>query len=391
MRVGVVTASVSRNAGGVFDGLRQLSMAMHRPPDLELRVFGLEDASTMSDLENWGCVPVEVCAVRGPKFFGYSPDLCGAINAASLDLLHLHGLWMFTSIAVRTCGKSGRIPYLVSPHGMLDHWALRNSGWKKRIAAVLYESRCLCGASCLHALCEAELAAIRKLGLRNPVCVIPNGIRVPSGSPSRSVSWRAGLPDDAKMLLYLGRIHPKKGLRNLLTAWADLSSSGSNGLGNWFLVIAGWEQNGYRKELEAGLPAKVADRVRFVGPQFNLNKEATLASSDAFILPSLSEGLPLAVLEAWAHALPVLMSPQCNLPEGFREGAAMAIDPEPASISRCLRRLFRMSDEDRRAMGRRGRALLTERFNVDMAAAQHEAVYRWMSGAGPRPDCVQLS
>jgi poly(glycerol-phosphate) alpha-glucosyltransferase len=286
--------------------------------------------------------------------------------------------------------RHGR-PYVVSPHGMLDHWALSHGRLKKRAASAIYEFRHLRGAACLHALCDAELRAIRAFGLRNPVCVIPNGVELVRGQVSQPAAWRARLPERAKVLLYLGRIHPKKGLLALLRAWTELCRAGREKVGHWYLVIAGWDQYGYQAQLEASLPADIADQIRFVGPQFGTDKEATLSSSDAFILPSLSEGLPMAVLEAWAHALPVLMTRHCNIPEGFSANAALAIEPTPDGIARQLYAFFATSEDRRQAMGRRGCQLVTERFSWPSIAAQLKAVYLWISGRGPRPDCVRLA
>jgi glycosyltransferase involved in cell wall biosynthesis len=410
MKVGFLTGSVSRNGGGTFESLRGLGLAMHQLPELELRVFGLRDACTAIDLPAWEPVPVNVSATRGPKSFGYSAELVGAVRAAPLDLLHVHGLWMFTSIAARRWSRRTQAPYLVtprgmldrwalhhgrpyvvSPHGMLEGWALGHGRWKKRIASALYEFGHLRGAACLHALCEAELRSIREFGLSNPVCVIPNGVELARSQVAQQASWRAGIPERAKVLLYLGRLHPKKGLLNLLRAWTELCRKRPERTDHWYLVIAGWDQDGHQVELEASLSADITDNVRFIGPQFGADKEATLHSSDAFILPSLSEGLPMAVLEAWAHGLPVLMTPHCNIPEGFSANAALPMEPTPESIAGQLCALFAMPDEQRHAMGRNGRELVTARFSWPSVAAQLQAVYLWIGGMGPRPDCVHLT
>jgi poly(glycerol-phosphate) alpha-glucosyltransferase len=130
------------------------------------------------------------------------------------------------------------------------------------------------------------------------------------------------------------------------------------------------------------------ESVHFLGPQFGELKAACFQAAAAFILPSVSEGLPMTVLEAWAHGLPVLMTPQCNLPYGFQAGAALRIEPEAASIAEGLGLLFQMSDSERSGMGARGLALVKERYHWPTVAAQMVAVYTWVLGAGPAPDCL---
>jgi poly(glycerol-phosphate) alpha-glucosyltransferase len=286
---------------------------------------------------------------------------------------------MYPSVAAINWSNRTK-PYIVSPHGMLDPWALNNSRMKKRISAALYENRHLRGAACIHALNEAEVSAIREYGLRNPICVIPNGVELPAESQERPNR-------QSRTLLYLGRLHPKKGLPKLIEAWS-LAGKEMGELG-WRLVIAGWDQGGHRSELES-LAAKlhVNSSIGFVGPQFGAAKSDCFREASAFVLPSLSEGLPMTVLEAWSWRLPVLMTPQCNLPEGAAAGAAIVMESEVDSILAALRRLFLMNDAEREAMGLKGRLLVEERFQWPRISQQMADVYDWVLGRGPRPHCV---
>jgi poly(glycerol-phosphate) alpha-glucosyltransferase len=190
------------------------------------------------------------------------------------------------------------------------------------------------------------------------------------------------------VLLFLGRLHPKKGLRDLIAAWAIEQKATD---APWTLVIAGWDQGGHRAELEALVSSlNTGSTVFFVGPQHGNDKNAILHRSDAFVLPSLSEGLPMAVLEAWAHRLPVLMTPQCNLPEGFACEAALPMNPDVNAIREALRTLFGMSQSELAQMGARGRSLVEDRFSWDKIATEMSAVYDWVLGGGSAPDCVRL-
>jgi glycosyltransferase involved in cell wall biosynthesis len=277
---------------------------------------------------------------------------------------------------------------VTSPHGMLDTWALANSGWKKRLATLLYERSCLSAAACIHALSEAEADSIRAFGLRKPVCVIPNGVD-PIAAPGSPPPWKDSVPAGAKVLLYLGRMHPKKGLDLLLEGWGRASNDLKTG--EWHLVIAGWDQNAYLSKLvqaARGLPNR--DTVHFLPPLYGAEKAAALTGAEAFVLASRSEGLPMAALEAWAAARPVLMTPQCNLPEGFAAGAAVAIEPHAISVAAGLRQLCSMGDQQRDEMGRRGLQLVERRFTWGRSAASLIGVYRWLLRDGPVPSCVIL-
>ncbi|MGR9099993.1 MAG: glycosyltransferase [Gammaproteobacteria bacterium] len=392
IKIGFLTASISRQAGGVFNALCSQSLAVSRR-GCEVAVFGGRDSDTENDRKHWDSLEVNVFPYFGPNAFGFMPGLQRALDTADIDILHTHGLWMYPSIAASTWSRRTAKPYIVSPHGMLDSWALKNSASKKRIAAVLFENTHLRNAACLHALCEAEYRAIRAYGLRNPVAIIPNGVELPKLETLASTpDWSEILPPDGKVLLYLGRIHPKKGLGRLLQSWAQAIRDRPIEAEPWRLVIAGWDQGGHQAELEEQvLKLGIVDSVLFVGPQFDGDKIASLIRADAFVLPSLSEGVPVSVLEAWSFGLPVLMTPQCNLAEGFDSGAALPIESSSVSLARCLLKLFGMKKNELDAIGNRGRQLVIERFTWGRISKELLRVYGWLIGKGDLPVSVRLN
>jgi poly(glycerol-phosphate) alpha-glucosyltransferase len=128
--------------------------------------------------------------------------------------------------------------------------------------------------------------------------------------------------------------------------------------------------------------------VRFLGPVFGEKKDALLRRAGVFVLPSYSEGLPMAVLEAWSHGLPVLMSEFCNLPEGFAAGAAHYCAPDAESVAAGVDALASCGEIERAAIGARGRALVEQRFTWPLVAQRMAAVYDWALG-GATPDWVR--
>ena len=401
IRTANLTASLSRNAGGLLEGVRRLVQSLN---DVGVggRVLGLEDEFTGQDLPVWQ--PAEVSAFKPtwPGKFGYSPRFLEELLAFDPDLIHTHGIWVYPSVATNVYSRKRRKPYMISPHGMLDPWAVQNSRWKKAVAYFLYERVHLRESRCLRALCEPEARSMRELGLKNDIAIIPNGIDFPNGSAPTAAPWSGLIGAGKKVLLYLGRIHPKKGIPNLLRAWSTHRNNQTACLSDWALVIAGWDQDGHELELQRlatelglvwtanhGRPAVTGESsVFFLGPQFNAAKEACYHFCDAFILPSFSEGLPMVVLEAWANGKPVIMTPQCNLLQGFSSGAALRVDSEPASIAEGLRNLGAMPECQRAEMGVRARALAVERFVWPKIAEQLKKVYEWMLGGGPKPSCI---
>lgn len=391
IKISMVMSSATSRGGGVPESVSALCRALHAPPLIDVGALALVEPDEIVEPAAWAPVPLSVSPIMGARAFGYAPGLPASIRDQAPDLLHVHGLWMYPSVATRRWGSATKGPYVVSPHGMLDPWALANSRWKKAIAKHLYEDRHLRDAACIHALCDAEAEAVRRYGLSNPICVIPNGVALPALRPVQRPAWRSSLPADAKILLFLGRLTPKKGLVELIEAWADVSSQSMPGWRRWRLVLAGWGEQPFVEQLQVLVRARaITDAVHFVGPQFGAAKTATFQAADAFVLPSVSEGLPMAALEAWAHSLPALLTPQCNLPEGFSADAALRIEAGRAGIAAGLRRLSETGDNDIGAMGANGRRLVAERFHWPDVARDMAKVYRWLLGLGARPDCVRI-
>ena len=409
----VLTPPVSRRTGGFFTSVRRLAQSVAALPPATVQVLSLRDEFTDADLSHWEPLPVRTFPVIGPAKFAYSSALKPALLASGADLAHVHGLWLYPSMAVSAWHRQTRRPYMISPRGMLDSWALANSRWKKRIAGWLFEDAHLQQAACLHALCASEARSMRAHGLRNPIAVIPNGIDLPvgaDGNPGANVPaapWQGHIEAGRKVLLFLGRIHPKKGLLNLLRAWASRSGSiASTRQSDWVLAIAGWGQDGHEAALkqlatELALPwVDIRDPARgdhepvsvlFLGPQFGEEKAACYTHCDAFILPSFSEGLPMVVLEAWAYGKPVLMTPECNLPEGFAANAAFNISTDVPGLARGLADFLSSPAATLSGLGSNGRCLVTAKFTWNAIAAETKAVYEALLGGGPMPACVETS
>ncbi len=354
-------------------------------------IYALEDKYSTEDLFAWQPLEPRVFPAGGLPFFAASATMRREVLKAAPCILHCHGIWLYPSVIAAAVGRNLGVPYLISPRGMLDPWALRNSAWKKKLAGWLYENRNLRSAACIHALCESEYESVREYGLTNPVAIIPNGIDLPPDGAKLPPPWTDKVASGRKVTLFLGRIHPKKGLPNLIEAWGRLKAQNATVADEWALVVAGWDQGGHEDQLKKMVSEKgLGGDVLFLGPAFDDAKRACLQNADAFILPSFSEGLPMSVLEAWSYGLPVVMTAQCNLPEGFVAGAAVEVRPQADSIAGGLERLVSMSDAEHRQMGANGRNLVASKFAWPRIAAEMIDVYKWVLGEGPQPDCVKL-
>jgi glycosyltransferase involved in cell wall biosynthesis len=330
--------------------------AMIRALGGEAPVFGLTDAHSAEDASRFAPSRVTSCPVVGPAQIGVAPRLIRALLAADLDALHLHGIWMYPSRAAeRWAARTGR-PLIVSPHGMLDPWIVARGRWKKALARLGYERASWRRARVLHALTPAEARDIARETGRSDAVVIPNA--GPTAVPG-PVAARA--PE----VVYIGRIHPKKNLVALAEAWARAALPPEARL-----TIAGWGDEADIADLDQALAHGPAS-ARFVGPVYGAEKAALLGSARFVILPSHSEGLPVAPLEGWAAGTPAILTEQCNLPEGFAVGAAIACGHDAASIAGALEAALALDGEAWRAMAEAALALARGNFSSGQIA------YRW--------------
>ena len=391
MNVVFLSPSLSRNAGGIFEIERNLARALQRTTSTQPTVMGLKDEHVETDRSKWAPLSPTTFDVVGPRAFGYAPNLLNALHETNADLVHLHALWMYTSLVTLRWSQDAGRPHVVTINGMLDDWALSNGRWKKRIAEWLYERKNLETAACIQVNTEKEHTALRNFGISAPACVIPNGVSLPDLSSVSLPPWYGDISEDQRVLLFLGRIHPKKGLREMVDGWEKWSRSDSSSA-RWTLAIVGWDDGGHEDALRRHIhDAGLETSIRILGPCFGEEKKAAFAHANAFVLPSHSEGLPMAVLEAWSYRLPVLKTPACNLSGGFDAGAAIKIEPESSSIAQGLNQIASLTAEERAEMGHRGRALVEDRFTWESVAQKMHHVYQWIDDRRAQPHCVYLS
>lgn len=381
MRIVLLTHWLCNRGGGVSAVVQALARSLARLPGREVHVCGLVADSTEISVQDWCGVNVHPIERRDGLAIGYVPEMDELLARLRPNIVHLHGLWTYASIAAlcwRGRTMEGRL--VISPHGMLEPWALSNSGLKKRIAGALFQRGVFRRADLLHGLTHAEVGEIVAYFAVRWVGVIPNGVDLPGATKSQCIE------EGRRRLLYLGRLHPKKNLGFLLEAWAAAESATEG----WLLEIAGWDQAGTevalrRQVVKLGLRASV----NFLGPQFGAAKDATYRRADAFVLPSLSEGLPLVVLEAWSHGLPVLMTDACNLPDGFTAGAAQRLRTDTvADGARDLVDFLNTRPEKWCAMGSASRHLVRQAYLWDVIAGMFDASYAWTLGRASKPDFV---
>ena len=321
---------------------------------------------------------------------GYAPRLAPFLHrqlyAGRFQLVHIHEIWHYPGFAAARAARRHHIPTIISFHGDLDEWRLRYKRLKKAVYLRLVQNRAIRAAAALHALTAAEKARIRQLGYVQPLFVCPNGADLPDASnfpdaadlpgnadADDAAAFRNRFPQLAgkPVILFMGRIHPMKGVDLLARSFVDLARRFPNAR----LLVAGPDQDGAQAPMESILCAGgVRDRVIFAGTLTGSDKHAALRQSQLFVLPSYSEGFSTAVVEAMAAGLPVVISEQCNFPEAAQHSAGLVIPTDSAALTNAVSAL--LADPALRCqMAGNARALIAARYSWPAIAAAMRGHY----------------
>ncbi len=305
------------------------------------------------------------------------PDVLKRLKNSRETVIHSHGVWHPVNHRASSIANRFRIPLIVSPRGMLEPWSLNYKKWKKRFAWIMYQKRDLLTARVLHATSVQEAENLKALELGVPIAVIPNGVQV---TPIRNDKLsREGI----KTALFLSRIHPKKGLINLVRAWALVRPP------NWRVLIVGPDEGGHRVEVEREIEKQgVSGVFEFSGPADDIEKWDYYAGADLFILPTFSENFGIVIAEALACGLPVITTKGAPWSELDEHRCGWWVDTGVEPLTRALNEAINLPPEERQAMGQRGRKLVEQNYSWDKIGQEMVSVYEWMLGGGPQPECV---
>ena len=296
------------------------------------------------------------------------------------SIIHNHGVWLPVNHWASSAARRNGIPLVIHPRGMLEPWAMSEKRLKKRLAMKFYQQRDIESARVLIATAVSEYENIRQFGFRQPIAVIPNGVKL--DLPCNVITKPSLLKGNIRTALFLSRVHPKKGLLNLLRAWSNLSPE------SWRLCIAGPNEGGHLDDVMAlARQLGIQDSVEYVGEADGDQKDALFRRCDLFVLPTFSENFGVVVAEALSHGLPVITThgaPWADL-EVYGCGWWVEIGIDP--LQEALRSAMALSDEERHAMGERGKEYV-RRYNWEDIAQQTIEVYRWILGEEDKPQCV---
>jgi glycosyltransferase involved in cell wall biosynthesis len=363
-----------------------VTQQVRRGHRVSVRVLtGLPNASPAVKLEP----PVDYFAgaAEAPTRLGRSSELRRKLRSdPTPDIYHLHGAWLRAMYYGANEAQRRARPYLVEMMGMYEPYGLQISRAVKQVARPLFQDSLLRKASCLHVNSAEEAENVHALGFTRPIAVIPVGVDVES-------IVRRGAAGDGPLeatlgpvpiVLYLARLHPKKGVELLLNAWGNARNKAG-----WKLVLAGSGDRDYVEHCQTlARDLGIGSECVWLGHVNDEQKSFLLHRASLYVLPSYSENFGNSVAEALAHKTPVItttVTPWKELPE---QGCGWVVGPDAAQLTECLDAALASRTSVLKEMGQRGAQLVAKSYSLEIAAERIELVYRWLLNGGAAPEFV---
>jgi glycosyltransferase involved in cell wall biosynthesis len=329
---------------------------------------------------------------KGVRKFRYSSEMKIFLESLFIKnndiILHTQNLWNYISYVSFRIHNKYDAPLVVSIRGSLYKWSLKQSKLKKRIAWMLFQKKVLQNCSCIHVTEKKELEAVRSLKIKTPIAIIPNGINLEEFNTSRTqqkAKCNLGLKYNKKYILFISRLHPKKGIEFLVNSWVSLNDQ----YNEWDLLIVGPEEDkSYVNSLKSNINKnELTDRVVFTGMLEGQQRLDAFAASSLFVLPSHTENFGVAIAEAMAAKLPVITTHGTPWEEIDTYGAGWWVELCQENINQALGEALSCSGEDLKQKGLNGYQLI-KKYEWKYQAKKMEELYIYLLNKGIKPKFI---
>lgn len=377
MKIYQIVSSIAKDLGGPSYTVPSLCSYMHKlGANVELNIIDKEENRTFE-------FSVRKHEKLFPAKLGVSPGLNNYLKniVKSGDILHTHGLWMMPNIYPYRISKLTNSKLVLSPRGMLSSWSLNRSRYAKKIVGFLGQNEAFFNSDCIHVTAESELNDVRNFGYRGPVAIIPNGIDIPKTPITINDKVSSG---SRKKIIFISRIHPKKGIELLLDAWNSIYRLHTD----WELQICGPGELAYIDKIKKRINRMSKANVSYIPPVFNEDKSKFYNSASLFVLPTYNENFGVVVAEALSYGIPVIVSKGAPWKGVVDNNCGWWIDNNVDELINTLNSALKLSSMELYDMGSNGRAWVEKDFSWDTISQNMLSMYDWLNGENEKPAFV---
>ena len=315
--------------------------------------------------------------------FRYPKPLVQELKKLEVNLFHGHGLWQLPVHQMAKVARNKKVPYIITPRGMLEPWSLTQGKLKKQLALKLFQYKDLAKAACIHATAPMEVESIRALGFKNPIAMIPNGVNIedfPKTLPQKE--------NKPKKILFLSRIHIKKGIENLIEAWKQLDFEIKK---DWVIEIVGNGEENYINSLKDKIALeKLVSQIKIKPPVFGEDKIALFREASLFVLPTFSENFGIVIAESLASYTPVITTKGTPWEDLKIHNTGWWIDIGVEPLKEALTIAMQTNENDLFEMGVNGRKLIENKYSMASVAKQMLQLYQWILTKDNKPNFVDV-
>ena len=367
MKIVILSSNLSNEAGGYAESSFLLRERLDKIKNNEAYLFGFWKSNFLK-LNYKLNDRINIFSPGIIKKFPFSLNYFKRLSEIKPQILDVQGLWSSTSIISILYNYFLGTPYIVTPRGMLEEWALKQSYFKKKFYYFFIENYHLKKASYLRATSNLEALTFEKLGFdKKKIINIPNSIKIPKLKKNFKKNNKI-----KKRLLFLSRLHPKKGLIELLQSWKLIQ----NKFIDWELLICGYDENNYKKEIKKKIKDLDLKRVIIKNFVIGKDKENIYNSSDLFILLSHSENFGLSIAEALSYKIPVITTTNTPWKNLDKYKCGWCINLDIAKVTKTLEKAMRMSKKNRLNMGKNGRDWMVKDFSDLTIGIRMQSIYK---------------
>ena len=295
------------------------------------------------------------------------------------ELIQIQSMWDLPYHKVMVEARRLGIPYIVTPRGMLEPWSLSQKKWKKKLAWWLYQRNDVQKSACVFTTAKMEADHVSELGITTCKAVIPNGIET-VGYPCKS-----SIGGVKKQVLFLSRVHVKKGIELLFEAWKRIHPDFSD----WQLLVIGNGEAEYIHSLENRVDSLgLKDSIKILPPVFGEAKINVYQESALFCLPSFSENFGMVIAEAMSCGTPVITTTNCPWTILNETNTGWCIDLSVDNLEHALREAMGMDANALYDMGQKASKLIYDNFDYRSVTRRTLQLYEWLLGGGEKPEFV---